>query len=386
MTVITESSTLAAFCRRLEREVFVTVDTEFMRDRTYWPDLCLVQVAGAEEAAAIDPMAEGLELAPLFELLSNPQILKVFHAARQDLEIFFLLAGRLPTPIFDSQVAAMVCGFGDSVSYETLAARLAGARIDKSFRFTDWSKRPLSERQLTYALADVTHLRTIYQKLSKRLHATGRERWVDEEMAILTDPATYRLDPETAWMRLKPRSGSPKFLNVLKVVAAWRESEAQRRNVPRNRVVRDEALLEVAAQMPSSVAELARTRTLGRGAAEGAIGEALLAAVARGRALAPEDAPRLAERIEVPAGRGPLIDLLKVLLKSKCEAHHVAQKLVASAADLEAIAASDDAAVPALHGWRREVFGADALALKEGRLALTASKDAISLVRLDAAC
>jgi ribonuclease D len=383
MTVISDSSTLADFCGRMSTEVFVTVDTEFMRDRTYWPDLCLVQVAGAEAAAAIDPMAEGIDLAPLFELLANPQVLKVFHAARQDLEIFFIQGGRLPMPIFDSQVAAMVCGFGDSVSYETLAARLAGARIDKSFRFTDWSKRPLSDRQLTYALGDVTHLRLIYEKLSKRLHATGRERWVDEEMAVLTNPATYRLDPETAWMRLKPRSGSPKFLNVLKSVAAWRETEAQRRNLPRNRLVRDEALLEIAAQAPSTVAELSRTRTLSRGTAEGVVGEALLAAVARGLTTPLDEAPKLADRPEVPPGRGPLIDLLKVLLKLKCEAHHVAQKLVATTADLEAIACSDEAAVAALGGWRRDVFGADALALKQGRLALTAARDAIRLVPLE---
>jgi ribonuclease D len=383
MTVISDSPALAEFCRRMSTEVFVTVDTEFMRDRTYWPDLCLVQVAGAEEAAAIDPMAEGIDLAPMFELLANPQVLKVFHAARQDLEIFFLQGGRLPVPIFDSQVAAMVCGFGDAVSYETLAARLAGARIDKSFRFTDWSKRPLSDRQLTYALGDVTHLRLIYDKLSKRLHASGRERWVDEEMAVLTDPATYRLDPETAWMRLKPRSGSPKFLNVLKAVAAWRETEAQRRNLPRNRLVRDEALLEIAAQAPSTVADLSRTRTLSRGTAEGVVGEALLAAVARGLATPLDQAPKLADRPEVPPGRGPLIDLLKVLLKLKCEAHHVAQKLVATTADLEAIACSDEAAVGALSGWRRDVFGADALALKQGRLALTAARDAIRVVPLE---
>jgi ribonuclease D len=383
MTVISDSPALAEFCRRMSTEVFVTVDTEFMRDRTYWPDLCLVQIAGAEEAAAIDPMAEGIDLAPMFELLANPQVLKVFHAARQDLEIFFLQGGRLPVPIFDSQVAAMVCGFGDAVSYETLAARLAGARIDKSFRFTDWSKRPLSDRQLTYALGDVTHLRLIYDKLSKRLHASGRERWVDEEMAVLTDPATYRLDPETAWMRLKPRSGSPKFLNVLKAVAAWRETEAQRRNLPRNRLVRDEALLEIAAQAPSTVADLSRTRTLSRGTAEGVVGEALLAAVARGLATPLDQAPKLADRPEVPPGRGPLIDLLKVLLKLKCEAHHVAQKLVATTADLEAIACSDEAAVGALSGWRRDVFGADALALKQGRLALTAARDAIRVVPLE---
>jgi ribonuclease D len=384
MTVITETSALADFCGRLSAEAFITVDTEFLRDRTYWPDLCLVQVAGTDEAAAIDPLAPGIDLAPLFEILANPQVLKVFHAARQDLEIFYHAMVRLPAPLFDSQVAAMVCGFGDAVSYETLAARLAGARIDKSSRFTDWSKRPLSDRQLTYALADVTHLRMVYQKLSKRLHSTGRERWVDEEMAVLTDPATYKLDPDSAWMRLKPRSGNPKFLNTLKSLAAWRELEAQRRNLPRNRVVKDEALLEIAAQTPSSIADLARTRSLGRGTAEGALGEALLAAVARGVALPADQAPVLADRPEVPPGRGPLIDLLKVLLKLKCETHHVAQKLVANTADLEAIACSDQAEVAALTGWRLDVFGNDALALKQGKLAMTAANDGIHLVPLNA--
>lgn len=382
MTIISESADLAAFCARLASEAYITVDTEFLRDKTYWPQLCLIQVAGTHEAAAVDPLAE-IDLSPLWDLFADEQILKVFHAARQDVEIFFQLTGRIPHPLFDTQVAGMVCGFGDAVSYETLAGKLAGARIDKSFRFTDWSNRPLSDKQMHYALSDVTHLRPVYDKLAARLTRSGRARWLDEEMAILTDPATYRLEPDEAWQRLKPRGGSAKFLNVLRELAAWRETEAQRRNLPRNRMVRDESLLELAALLPRSVAELSRSRSIGKGVAEGTVGAALIEAVERGLARPASDAPHLAERLEVPPGRGPLIELLKVLLKLKCETHDVAQKLVANVADLEAIAVSDDAPVAALQGWRLEVFGADALALKQGRIALTAGNDQIRMVRLD---
>ncbi len=383
MTSIADTASLAAFLAAAAQDSYVTVDTEFLRDKTYWPQLCLVQVGTSVGAAAIDPLAPGMDLAPLYALLADPGVLKVFHAARQDLEIFVQATGAVPAPLFDTQVAAMVCGFGDSVSYETLATKLAGARIDKSSRFTDWSVRPLSERQLNYALDDVRHLRLVYEKLSRRIERTGRARWVDEEMAILADPATYRLDPEIAWMRLKPRSGSPKFLNVLREVAAWRETEAQRRNLPRTRMLKDEAILELATQMPTTQAELARSRSLSRGIVEGATGEAILAAIRRGLELPAATAPTLPERPSPPPGRGPLIELLKVLLKLKCEQHEVAQKLVANSADLDAIACSDDADVPALTGWRRELFGADALALKHGRIALTAARDTIRLVRLE---
>jgi ribonuclease D len=383
MSMIQSADELAAFCERLKQEEFVAVDTEFLRDKTYWPLLCLIQVAARGEARAIDPLAPGMDLAPFVALLADRGLLKVFHAARQDIEIFFHLTGAIPAPLFDSQVAAMVCGFGDAVSYETLAGKLAGARIDKSHRFTDWSARPLTEKQLAYALADVIHLRTIYEKLAQRLQRTARAGWVDEEMAVLTNPDTYRLDPEFAWQRLKPRSGSPRFLAVLRELAAWRESEAQRKNLPRNRILRDEALLEVAAQLPRSPAEMARSRSLSRGIVEGPIGEAVLAAVGRGLEVAAHDAPTLPDRPEIPPGRGPLVELLKVLLKAKCESHHVAQKLVANVADLELIAAHDQADVLALHGWRREVFGEDALALKQGRIALAAERDQIRIVRLD---
>lgn len=370
MTLIADNASLAAFCERLSHAEFITVDTEFMREKTFWPQLCLVQVAGPDEARAIDPLAPGMDLAPLFELLANPKVLKVFHAARQDVEIFLHLSGAIPTPLFDTQVAAMVCGFGDAVGYETLATQLAKARIDKSMRFTDWSARPLSERQLHYALSDVTHLRVAYEKLRRRLDKNGRLRWLDEEMAVLTDPATYRTEPEDAWRRLKPRSSSPRFLAVLRELAAWREREAQERDLPRQRVIRDEALLEIAAHAPTTVADLARTRGFSKSVAEGRQGAALLEVVGRGLAVPESDCPQPPERIELPRGLAPVVDLLKVLLKLKCDDHDVAQKLVASSSDLELIAADDNAQVPALLGWRRELFGEDALKLKHGRIAL----------------
>jgi len=380
MTLITDSGDLTAFCARLSREDYITVDTEFMREKTYWPKLCLVQVGGTEEAAAIDALAPGLDLAPLLALLEKPALLKVFHAARQDVEIFYQLAGAVPAPLFDSQIAAMVCGFGDSVAYDTLVAKLTKARIDKSSRFADWSHRPLTKRQLDYALADVIHLRQVYEKLKARLDRSGRSHWLEAEMAVLTDPATYRMEPEEAWRRIKLRGANPRRLAVLREIAAWREREAQARDVPRNRIVRDEALVDIAARAPKSVAELARTRGMGRGLAEGRQGEALLAAIARGLALPAEDCPEPPERPERPAGLGPVIDLLKVLLKMKCEDYGVAQRLVASSEDLERIAADDRADVPALRGWRREVFGEDALAVKHGRLALAVGDRKLRLV------
>jgi ribonuclease D len=368
--MIADTQELTAFCARLSSAPYITVDTEFMREKTYYPQLCLVQVAGPDEAHAIDPLAPGMDLAPLFELLANPKVLKVFHAARQDVEIFLHLAGAVPTPLFDTQVAAMVCGFGDSVGYETLASQLAKARIDKSMRFTDWSLRPLTEKQVQYALADVTHLRVAYEKLLRKLEKNGRLEWLSGEMAELSNPGTYRTNPEDAWRRLKPRSSSPKFLAVLKELAAWREREAQERDIPRQRMLRDETLMEIAAHHPATTAELGRTRGLGKGLVEGRMGVALLDAVKRGLELPEDQIPKPPERVELPRGLGPVVDLLKVLLKMKCDEHGVAQKLVANTADIESIAADDDADVPALHGWRRELFGEDALALKHGRLGL----------------
>ncbi len=382
MKLITDSAELAEFCARLSAAEFVTVDTEFMRERTYWPRLCLVQLAGADEAAGVDPLAPGIELEPLLRLMNDPRVLKVFHAARQDLEIFYNLTGKVPAPLFDTQVAAMVCGFGESASYETLVAQLARAQIDKSMRFTDWAARPLSERQLNYALADVTHLRTVYMALAKRLMSNGRAQWLEEEMAVLLDPITYRTDPDEAWRRLKPRSARPKVLAVLREVAAWREREAQRRDIPRVRILRDEALLEIAVNAPTKPEALARTRGLSQGFAEGRLGQDLLEAVKRGLELPEDRIPQLPPPPVTPPGIGPIVELLKVLLKLKCEEHHVATKLVASSADLDRIAASDDADVQALHGWRREIFGNDALALKHGRIALSMRARRIVMLRV----
>ncbi|MCW5748329.1 MAG: ribonuclease D [Alphaproteobacteria bacterium] len=384
MQLITTTDALAAFCDRLGEADYVTVDTEFMRERTYWPQLCLVQIGGPDEAAAIDALAPDLDLGPLFAVLDNPSVLKVFHAARQDLEIFFNLTARLPNPIFDTQVAAMVCGFGDQVAYDTLAARMAKARIDKSSRFTDWSRRPLSEKQLHYALSDVTHLRVVYEKLRDRLDKTHRGAWISEEMAVLRDPATFRVDPELAWRRLKPRNASPRALAVLRELAAWREREAQRVNVPRQRILRDEQILEIAAHAPKSVAELGHTRGLGKGFVEGKQGQAVLEVVARALAIPESQLPpreRAPESLQVP---GAVVDLLKVLLRLRCDATGVAPRLVASSEDLDRLAAGKRD-VDCLHGWRGEIFGSDALRLMAGELALALKGDRIDVIDVVAA-
>ncbi|WP_044558404.1 ribonuclease D [Azospirillum sp. B4] len=383
MTLITTTADLSAFCDRLASAAYVTVDTEFMREKTYYPQLCLVQVAGPDEAAAIDPLADGIDLSPLFALLANPAVLKVFHAARQDLEIFFNLTGSVPTPLFDTQVAAMVCGFGDSVGYETLITKLTTARIDKSSRFTDWSNRPLTDRQLTYALSDVTHLRPAYEKIRRRLDKTGREGWLADEMAILTSPDTYRQNPDESWRRLKPRTDKPRFIAVLKELCAWREREAQRKDIPRNRVVRDETLMEIAAHTPSTVDDLGRTRGLGPSMAAGRYGTEILAAIDKARGLPDSALPRPEPRAELPAGIAPTVELLRVLLKLVCDDEDVASRLVANAADLEAIAADDNAKVPAMTGWRFDLFGNQALKLKHGKLALAMENRKVKLVQLD---
>jgi ribonuclease D len=385
MTVITDTNALADFCARQVGASFVTVDTEFMRERTYWPILCLVQVAGPEEGVAIDALAPGIDLTPLLELMADRSILKVFHAARQDIEIFFNLSGTVPTPLFDTQIAAMVCGFGDAASYETLVAKLAQASLDKSSRFTDWSRRPLTERQIRYALADVIHLRTVYETLRQRLASNGRATWFAEEIADLSNPENYRSDPSEAWRRFRLRGRvDPRFFAVLREVAAWRETAARQRNLPRGRIMRDEAVLEIAAHMPKTVDALARTRSLGKGVAEGKLGSEILETVQHGLAKSSASEPPAPTRSDPPPGVGPLLELLRVLLKQRCEEHQVAQKLLATTEDLEAIAADDDAPVRALSGWRREIFGKDALALKHGRLALTVRRNRIRLVELPA--
>lgn len=384
MRLITETAELREFCAGLATAKFVTVDTEFMRERTYWPILCLIQLGGPQDAAAVDALAEGIDLSPVHELMRNRNVLKVFHAARQDLEIFYRDMGEMPVPVFDTQVAAMVCGFGDQAAYDTLAAKLAKAHIDKSSRFTDWSRRPLSERQLQYAIADVTHLRVVYEKLAAKLQKNKRADWLVEEMAQLVDPATYDTDPREAWRRLKPRAPSQKLLRVLREVAEWREREAQRLDIPRNRVLRDESVLEIAAHAPTDAEQLARTRGLSRGMVEGKQGAAILAAVQRGidsKDVLESDRPTNGQRIVAPAA---VSDMLKVLLKLKCDLEGVAPKLVASAREVELIAADDTADVPALQGWRREIFGADALKLKHGRLGLVIRDQKLALIDMDA--
>ncbi|WP_341912806.1 ribonuclease D [Ferrovibrio terrae] len=379
---ITATEELAQFCASLATTEYVTVDTEFMRETTYWPKVCLIQLAGPDEARVIDPLAEGLDMEPLFALLRNKAVLKVFHAARQDLEIFTKLMGEVPSPLFDSQVAAMVCGFGDQVSYEQLVAKLAGAQVDKSSRFTDWARRPLTEKQVVYALGDVTHLRKIYEKLNAKLQKSGRVEWLADEMALLADPATYEVAPDNAWRRLKPRTTKGEYLAVLQAVCAWREIEARNRDIPRQRIIRDETVMEIAAHPPRAADDLERMRGLSKGFAEGKMGTGLLAAIAAKLASPKETWPTLEREPELPRGIGPLVELLKVLLKLKCDAHDVAQKLLANSSDLDKIAADDNADVPALQGWRREMFGNDALRLKHGELALAAEGTRIKLVEL----
>jgi ribonuclease D len=380
---ITETDELAALCAGWRNEPYIAIDTEFMRESTFWPILCLVQISGADDAVVIDPLAKNIDLEPLFDLLCDAPVIKVFHAARQDMEVLLHLSGRMPKPIFDTQIAAMVCGFGDSVGYDTLVAKLTGARIDKSLRFTDWSRRPLSDKQLLYALSDVTHLRPAYEKLARRLNKTDRTSWLEEEMTVLTSPETYQTDPQEAWRRIKARSGNARFLSVLRAIAAWRETEARARDVPRNRVLRDQALSEIAAQAPTNAAELARLRTMNTRVAESATGRAILDAVRHGLAVPEAERPSPPPRKQLPSGIGPLVDLLKVLLKMRCEEAGVAHRMVASADELERIASEPEADVPAMRGWRRKIFGDDALALKEGRIALAAKGNRVKVVKLD---
>lgn len=379
MTLITTTEALAAFVERMRAETFVTVDTEFMRDRTYWPKLCLMQIAGAGEAVAVDPLAPGMDMAPLAALVDDPGVVKVLHAARQDLEIFFRLFGRLPSPLYDSQIAAMVCGFGEEVAYETLVNEIAHGRLDKASRFTDWSRRPLSAAQLAYALGDVTHLRTIYEALSRRIEAAGRTAWVAEEVAGLADPALYQPDPAESWRRLKPRSRDRRFLAVVQRLAAWREREAQRRDLPRNRVIRDDVVMEIAATRPASVEAL---RDLDRVSLDRESTRAVIAEIQAAMALPEHELPRAEVQVRLPRGIGPLIDLLRVLLKLRAEDSDVAQRLIANGGDLEAIALDDHADVPALKGWRREIFGTEALALKRGEIGIAVRDRRISVVPL----
>ena len=385
MRTITTTEDLAAFCTAAKAEAYVTIDTEFLRERTYWSKLCLIQMAlpGANgDAVLVDPI-EGadMSLEPLYDLFRHTATVKVFHAARQDLEIFFVEGNSFPTPLFDTQVAAMVCGFGEQVGYETLVKKIAKANLDKTSRFTDWSRRPLTEAQKDYALADVTHLRMIYEFLAAQLKKNGRADWVTEELAMLTEPDTYTVHPDEAWMRIKTRTTSGRFLAVVKALARFRESYAQGQNVPRSRVMKDDALLELASTRPTTAEELGRSRLLLREGRKAEIADGILAAVKEGLEMRPEDMPRVDTPREQLQVNPALADLLRVLLKAKSESLGVAPRLIASSADLDAIAAGERD-LPALGGWRREAFGDDAIRLCKGEIALSAKGNEVRVVQL----
>lgn len=385
MKTITTTEELAQYCEMARKEDYVTIDTEFLRERTYYSKLCLVQLAMPgttdENAVLVDPLVEGISLEPLYELFRDTSVVKVFHAARQDLEIFFVEAGVFPDPLFDTQVAAMVCGFGEQVGYETLVRKIAKAGVDKTSRFTDWSRRPLTDAQKTYALADVTHLRTVYEFLAAKLEQSNRAHWVEEELRLLTRPTTYIVDPENAWKRVKTRTNSPKFLSIIRELARFRETYAKERNVPRNRVFKDDAMVELSSTKPANMADLGRSRLLLREARKGEIADGILAAVQAGINCPAENMPKMDKIDEKLQVNPALADLLRVLLKAKTETSGVAPKLIATSADLDALA-SGQRDVNALSGWRNEVFGADALRLCNGEVALAAKGNNIRIVDL----
>lgn len=385
MITITTTSALADFCARAARHPYVTIDTEFLRERTYYSKLCLVQLAvpgkAEEDAVLVDPLVEGLSLDPLYALMRDTNVVKVFHAARQDLEIFFIEGGVIPEPLFDTQIAAMVCGFGEQVGYETLVRKIAKQPVDKTSRFTDWSRRPLTDAQMNYALADVTHLRDIYEFLSAELKKSGRTKWVEEELQVLLSPETYVIKPEEAWRRVKTRTNSGRFMAVVKELAEFRETFAQTRNVPRSRVYKDDAMLELASTKPKTIQDLGRSRLLLRDARKGEIADGILAAVAAGQAVKPENYPVAEGRRDALQVNPALADLLRVLLKAKAENAGVAQKLIATASDLDAIAAGIRDGL-ALRGWRHDVFGADALRLCEGKIGLAVRGEKVDVISL----
>ena len=385
MHLVSRTEDLAAACERLSGHPYVTVDTEFLRETTFWPKLCVVQMAGPDEAVVIDALADGLDLAPFFTLMNNEKVVKVFHAARQDVEICWHRAKTIPHPIFDTQVAAMVLGHGDSISYDQLVQRLTGDQIDKSLRFTDWSRRPLSQAQFDYAVSDVTHLRDVYLKLRADLERGNRTEWVQEEMSVLTSPQTYSAEPERAWERLKSRVRRPKELAVLMEVAAWREREAQSRDVPRQRVIKDDALMEVAQQQPKSVEELGRLRALPKGYERSRAGEQIIAAVLAGLARDVKTLPKIVRDKPLSNGASATVELLKVLLRMTSERHGVAAKVIATTDDLERIAVDEIADVQALKGWRRELFGNEALKLRRGGVALAIEGGRVVAVERSAA-
>lgn len=369
--MIETTAALEEACLKLAQSDFITIDTEFLRETTFWPELCLIQMASTDLEVIVDPLSKGLDLSPFFALMADTSVIKVFHAARQDIEIIFHLGNLIPHPIFDTQVAAMVCGFGDSVSYDQLVQKVKNVHIDKTSRFTDWSRRPLSEKQLDYALADVTHLRDVYLKLKEELDREGRAAWLTEEMAILESRETYDLHPDDAWQRLKMRLRKPQELAVMQYVAAWREREARNRNVPRSRVLKDDAIYEIAQQQPKDTEGLARLRTIPKGWERSAAGAAIVEQVNVALALPKADMPHVQRHSHAPEGAQAAVELLKVLLRLTSEKHGVASKVIANTEDLEKIAAEgENAEVQAMHGWRRELFGDVALKLISGGVGL----------------
>ncbi|MDA7569406.1 ribonuclease D [Pseudemcibacter sp.] len=369
MSVITTNEALNALCDRLSKSDYVTVDTEFLRDKTYYSKLCLIQIADDNEYHAIDTLAGGLDLAPFYDLMTNENVVKVFHAAKQDIEIFVNQANVVPKPLFDSQIAAMVCGFGDSIGYEKLVMALCNKTLDKSTRFTDWSRRPLTQRQIDYALGDVTHLRTTYKKLKEKLEQSGREHWLSEEIGDMLNIDTYTIQPKDAWKRIKIRNSNRRFNAIVHRIAEWREEEAQRRNMPRNRIMRDEVLLELSAVRPTHTNALTSIRGLGANFASSKSGKDIINAIKESLELPDDALPKISRRKPPSQNTDPIVELLKVLLKLVCKSENVAPKLLANVEDLEKIAESDDADVKALHGWRYDLFGKNAIALKNGEVA-----------------
>ncbi|WP_319498182.1 ribonuclease D [uncultured Cohaesibacter sp.] len=383
MKTITTTAELADACTKCAKHPYVTVDTEFLRETTYWPKLCLIQMAVPDDAFLVDPMAEGLDLAPFFALMADESVIKVFHAGRQDIEIIYHLGKLIPSPMFDTQVAAMVCGFGDSISYDQLVQRLTGHRIDKSHRYTDWSRRPLTEKQLTYALADVTHLRDVYHALSDNLEEQNRCEWVQEEMEILTSPDTYYTAPVDAWKRMKLRIRKPREFAALKMLAAWRESEAQSRDVPRNRILKDEAIFELAVHQPQTPEALTALRSISKGYERSKTGQDLLQLMHEVSEIAATELPEVPKGKNQPEGSGAAVDLMKVLLKLISEQHGVAAKIIATVDDLEKIACDDDAEVTAMKGWRREMFGQYAIKIKKGEIALRLEGKRVGMIECE---
>lgn len=383
MKIVTTTAELGEICRAIAEYPFVTVDTEFLRESTFWPELCLLQMACPGGSYIVDALAPELSLDPFFELMANEEIVKVFHAARQDIEIIYNLGGLIPHPVFDTQVAAMVCGYGDSISYDQLVYRITSVRIDKSSRFTDWKRRPLTEKQLNYAMADVTHLRDVYQSIKANLEEQNRSHWVAEEMEILTSPVTYDLPPRDAWQRLKLRARKPREFALLKLVAEWRETTARQNNVPRGRIIKDEAIYEICSHPPASFSDLGNLRGLSRGFDKNRFGNDLLEVVRKSNQIPKDQLPTLPKSRQAPEGSGAAAEVLKVLLKLLVEKHGVAAKVIATVDELEKIAADDNADVPALKGWRRELFGESALKLKNGKLALGFNGKSVLLIDLD---